>query len=48
MSLPKEPSLKLQDGADAGATAALVHGNHTKEVATTAEPGARRKRKKEE
>ena len=48
VSLPEETTLKLQDGADAGATAALVHGNHTKEVAATAEPGARRKRKKEE
>ena len=47
VSLPEETTLKLQDGADAGATAALVHGNHTKEVAAIAEPGARRKRKKE-
>ena len=48
VSLPEETTLKLQDGADAGATAALVHGNHTKEVIATAELGARRKRKKEE
>ena len=47
MSLPEETTLKLQDRADAGATAALVHGNHTKEVIAAAEPGGRRKRKKE-
>ena len=48
VSLPEETTLKLQDRADAGDTAALVHGNHTKEVVAAPEPGGRRKRKKEE
>ena len=48
VSFQEEMTLKLQDRADAGATAALVHGNHTKEVVAAPEPGGRRKRKKEE
>ena len=47
VSLPEETTLKLQDRADAGATAALVDGNHTKQVVAAGEAGGR-KRKKEE
>ena len=48
VSFQEETTLKLQDRADAGDTAALVHGNHTEEVVAAPEPGGRRKRKKEE
>ena len=47
VSFQEETTLKLQDRADAGDTAALVDGNHTKEVVAAPEPGGRRKGKKE-
>ena len=46
VSLLEETTLKLQDRADAGATAALVDGNHTKEVVAAAEAGGGEKERR--